>query len=84
MLNNALNEVNKKIKYINKKEESYLKNSKKINHEKSKTPSIKNIKKNDIFSNFNINNINNINNNINNINYNINNDIKNNFNNNFK
>ena len=85
MLNNALNEVNKKIKYINKKEESYLKNSKKINHEKSKTPSIKNIKKNDIFSNFNINNINNINNNINNnnINYNINNDINNNFNNNF-
>ena len=48
MLNNALNEVNSKISYINKKEKSFLKNNKNLTHEKSKTPSIKNIKKGEI------------------------------------
>ena len=60
MLNNALNEVNNKIYYINKKEKRFLKN-KNIVHEKSKTPSIKNIKKSEIsiFNNFKIGNSNN-------------------------
>ena len=60
MLNNALNEVNNKISYINKKEKRFLKN-KNIVHEKSKTPSIKNIKKSEIsiFNNFKIGNSNN-------------------------
>ena len=59
MLNNALNEVNNKISYINKKEKSFLK-SKNLVQEKSKTPSLKNIKKGEIsiFNNVKISDVN--------------------------
>ena len=61
MLNNALNEVNSKIKYISKKEKSFIKQNNNLHHEKSKTPSIKNIKKCEISFFQNAKPINNIN-----------------------
>ena len=59
LLNNALNEVNNKIINIKNKEKSFIKYNKKTHLEKPKTPSIKNIKKNEISlfaNNYKINN----------------------------